>query len=151
MKSPKLRNSAVHSPFTALLFVAAITLAACTARSTTAATPTSTVPAATSTPSLPALTSEPGWHSVLRIGYVSPGVITSGGTFATTKPFQVAVVCVGAGKLVITYATESDSFQCMTSPQQHGVIDLHPPTGQISVSVSADYGVAWQGFIEVQD
>ncbi|MGZ3681232.1 MAG: hypothetical protein ACXWQR_22640 [Ktedonobacterales bacterium] len=117
---------------------------------TTTPGPLST-PTATATPTLPALSAEPGWHSVLRIGYVSPGVVTSGGALATTKPFQVAVVCVGAGRMVITYATESETFQCMTSPQQHGVIDLHPPTGQISVSVSADYGVVWQGLIEVQD
>ncbi|MGZ3584698.1 MAG: hypothetical protein ACXWQ5_22415 [Ktedonobacterales bacterium] len=117
---------------------------------TTTPGPLST-PTATATSTLPALSAEPGWHSVLRIGYVSPGVVTSGGALATTKPFQVAVVCVGAGRMVITYATESETFQCMTSPQQHGVIDLHPPTGQISVSVSADYGVVWQGLIEVQD
>ena len=120
---------------------------------TTTPGPLST-PTATATPTLPALSAEPGWHSVLRIGYAS-SIVTIGGTFEATKPFQVVVVCEGASNLIITYATksetESETFQCTPAIQQHGVIDLHPLTGQISVNVSADSGVVWQGLIEVQD
>ncbi|HEX8032857.1 MAG TPA: hypothetical protein VF510_03375 [Ktedonobacterales bacterium] len=122
----------------------------------TATTPGSvSTPTATATPTLPVLSDEPGWHSVLRIGYASSGVVTIGGTFEATKSFQVVVVCEGAGPLDITYATrlatESETFQCTPAIQQHGVIDLHPPTGQISVNVLAGEGVVWQGLIEVQD
>lgn len=118
--------------------------------STVTAISTASTPTAAALPTLPALSADPGWRVVWRMGYDGSGVVKSEAALATTQPFQIVVVCVGTGKLVITYGSESATFQCTTSPQKHSVIDQHPPADQISVSVSADEGVVWQGLIEVQ-
>jgi hypothetical protein len=146
-KSPSLHLMAPS----ALLALLCISGCSSSIRGPITSTPT---PPPTSTPTLTPLVAEHGWTIVAPLGYVSPGVVTSGTTFVAEKPYQVAVVCEGKGNLTITMSAPEPDVQvysCTPSPQTFTVVEFHPQLGQqVHINVSADPSVVWQGALETQ-
>lgn len=108
----------------------------------------------TLTPTLAPFVAEHGWTIVVPLGYVSPGVVTSGTSFVAEKPYQVEVVCEGSGNITITVSSpEADTqvYTCTPKQQTFSVMEYHPPIGQqVHVNVSAEPSVVWQGALETQ-
>ncbi|MGH2516710.1 MAG: hypothetical protein ACRDHP_13740 [Ktedonobacterales bacterium] len=127
--------------------------------SSTVVVSTPTPPQPTATPTLTTITAEPGWHTTVPLGYVGPGVVTSGTQFVAHTPWQVALTCEGKGDLTITdtisttptATTNTQVYHCTATPQGYSVMNLYPEVGKtVSVNVSADPNVVWQGILEEQ-
>jgi hypothetical protein len=104
---------------------------------------------------LDTLSADNGWKTVLQLGYVSPGVTTSGGAFNASGPFTIFVVCEGVGSLDIEYPPIGGSgYTCGATQQrdqnQIGSVQGLPADGLVHVTVTADSGVVWRALIEEQ-
>jgi hypothetical protein len=135
--------------------IATVSMAACAPSGNVQPAPTaiSTVTAAP-IPTLAPLTAQPGYTITVQLGFVSPGVVTSGTSFVATKPFEVVVSCEGNGNLVITVSSPDPSTQtmmCTATPQTQTVSELFPKVGQkVHVSVAAPQEVVWTGIVAVK-
>lgn len=138
--------------------IAAVSMAACAPSGIIQPAPTviATVPA-TPTPTLAPLTTQPDYTITVRLGVVSPGVVTSGTSFVATKPFEVIVSCEGNGNLVITVTSpispdpDTQTMICTATPQTQTFLELFPKVGQqVKVSVAAPQEVVWTGIVAVK-
>lgn len=136
-----------------LLIPLAVSSCARAAASTSAPPPptATTLPAAT--PTLPTLSADDGWKAVLTLGYVAPGVTTSGGAFQPSNPFAVVMVCEGVGTVDIEYPPLGSSSYTCTHAQQRNRNQISlgtnsPANATIHVTVEAGSGVVWRAIIE---
>jgi hypothetical protein len=143
-----------------LLGACATTNAQSPSQTPTASTPSTSAPTPTPTGSatLPNLQPQQGWHTVLILGdSVSGGTISDSDSFTASTPYELVWACLGSGTLKITYGptpqgqiTKTTTCGSRSTQQVAGPFTPSSSGQQVTLEVSAEGQVNWEGLAEVQ-
>lgn len=165
MRSGTARRRRCYGARIALTLVPSIVFTGCSISGTTSQSPMpalhpiATMTVATTatrivtpiaTPLVP-LTPKAGWQEVLRLGTTN-GVQMSGGSFVAQSVYDILLRCSGVGHLNVEFSSPkgSDTIGCLPQSQLYSVPEQQSQAGQqVTVHVSSDGNVQWDGIVEV--